>query len=84
MLSANARLASELKMFPNPAKDKFVVKSGSLAIENVTVLSVTGKQLVSVNGAEANEVNVAQLPSGYYFVKVTTNKGVATLKLVKE
>jgi hypothetical protein len=71
-------------MFPNPAKDKFVVKSGSLAIENVTVLSVTGKQLVSVNGAEANEVNVAQLPSGYYFVKVTTNKGVATLKLVKE
>ncbi len=84
VLSANARLASELKMFPNPAKDKFVVKSGSLAIENVTVLSVTGKQLVSVNGAEANEVNVAQLPSGYYFVKVTTNKGVATLKLVKE
>jgi hypothetical protein len=83
VLSANARLAQELKMFPNPANNKFVVKSGSLAIESISVVSVTGKQLITIAGSDNNEVNVSALPTGYYFVKVATNKGVATLKLVK-
>jgi hypothetical protein len=83
VLSANARLAQELKMFPNPANNKFVVKSGSLAIESISVVSVTGKQLITIAGSDNNEVNVSAFPTGYYFVKVATNKGVATLKLVK-
>jgi hypothetical protein len=60
-----------------------VVKSGSLAIESISVVSVTGKQLITIAGSDNNEVNVSALPTGYYFVKVATNKGVATLKLVK-
>jgi hypothetical protein len=81
---ANARL------FPNPATHKTILTFESLEIEEVTV------RVTSLNGAVYNlsyttvkgwnnlEVPVKDLPSGIYWITLSNNQGVKTLRLAVE
>jgi hypothetical protein len=71
-------------VMPNPAKD--IVKiSAKSAISSIEVTSMTGqlisKQLVQGNNAE---MNVSNLTSGTYFIKVNTENNSGIYKLIIE
>ena len=71
-------------VYPNPAKDNVNIASKA-KIERVEMFNMMGQKVSekSVNSM-ITSVNVANLNAGTYVVKVYTNAGVATKKIVVE
>jgi len=77
--------ASTLSLYPNPATSQLTVNNGDTPIETIIIYNVLGKEVLKrtdVNNS-AVELDVADLYSGIYFVKVTSAKNVQVKKFVK-
>lgn len=73
---------SGLSIYPNPATDGQVfITSNSGLLKNVLVFDVLGKQVLKANVTD-QAMNIPNLKSGVYFVKVTEEGKTATRKLV--
>lgn len=72
---------SELKIFPNPAKDNFTVKIN--ALENVKVFDAIGN-LVFNQSLKSNSINIntTNFNRGLYFLQATANGNVATSRII--
>ncbi len=71
-----------LSIFPNPTNNGLLyVTSDSSVQKAVTVFDVLGKQVLKASITD-QAINVANLKSGVYFVKVTEDGKTATRKLV--
>ncbi|MCL1942039.1 MAG: leucine-rich repeat domain-containing protein [Candidatus Azobacteroides sp.] len=78
----NDVLANQLSIFPNPAQNDLFINS-ELQIEKVEIYSLTGALLLSENNF-VEKISVSGLSQGVYLLKVYTDKGVVTGKVVKE
>lgn len=65
-----------IEVYPNPVRDVLTV-SGVDSV-SLDVYSMVGEKLAS---AEGNSINVSQLSSGYYILKVTTKTGTVIKKI---
>ncbi len=71
-------------LYPNPTKDVLNMQTKqSLAINSVEIYNQLGQIVMATTNA-INSVDVTNLASGTYFVKVNTEKGSANAKFVKE
>ena len=86
------QLADKLRIYPNPATDvvnvQCTMNNGQVEVQSVEVFDVYGK-LVTVVGANnysplQTRINVSDLASGIYFVRVTTDAGAVTKRFVKK
>ncbi len=79
--------AGNFTMQPNPATDVFNItaKSG-VSIQTIQVLDINGRVVNQVNASnsEAIQVNISNLNAGVYFVKVQSDLGVGTSKIIKK
>lgn len=78
-------LASEgFRFYPNPVVDELNMSAFS-KIEQVSVLNMLGQivKTVTPSNIDAN-INVSNLSSGSYFVKVQIGEKVGTFKVIKE
>ena len=70
-----------LKVYPNPVTNgTFFINTTSDSTKDVVVYDVLGKQVVKTS--TTNAVNVSNLKSGVYIVKITEDGKTATRKLV--
>lgn len=76
---------AEVKVFPNPAYDRFTIRSGE-NIKMYTIYDMTGKIVRSRQNINANNevVRIEDLARGIYMIEVTTETGVITQKITKE
>ncbi|MBK7872748.1 MAG: PKD domain-containing protein [Saprospiraceae bacterium] len=82
---------SDLKLYPNPAKDQLnlefnLPQSGDYQLN---IFSLEGKLLQSRNESAASGKNITQvqigdLPTGVYFLRIQSNEHIKTLKFVKQ
>jgi hypothetical protein len=72
----------KISIYPNPATDNVIVKS-DFTITNVEILNYIGQTVYTRQNVSAKslKVNVANLTTGVYFVKVTTVEGIKTVKI---
>ncbi|MEE1272552.1 MAG: T9SS type A sorting domain-containing protein [Bacteroidales bacterium] len=71
-------------IFPNPAKDEVMVAS-SLTMDRVEIVNMLGQVVYSADvNANSVKVNTAEMGAGNYLVKMYTEAGMATKKLVVE
>jgi hypothetical protein len=70
--------------YPNPITDKrFTITSNSSDQKNITIFNVLGKKVFTTNfSAKNKEINVSNINSGIYILKVIENGKTATKKLV--
>ncbi len=71
-----------ITIYPNPVKDVLhidMVDSNDIQVE---IYNTAGDKLVDVRNK--NRISVSRLSSGVYFVKVITDKGVYSKKLIKK
>jgi len=75
---------STIKVYPNPAKDVVNI-SGDYGLTSVQLYDIQGRllQTALVNDTEMT-LNLTGRAAGMYFVKVTSDKGVAVEKVIKE
>ena len=71
-----------LSLYPNPVIDELKINTDS-KINSVQVIDITGKMVYSSFVVNNNSINVSALPSGVYLVKIDTDKGTKTERVVK-
>lgn len=71
-------LSSEMKLFPNPVKEKLFAPED---VEKMEILSLQGSLLISTLG---NSVSVSELSTGFYLVKSYRNGVVFVNKVLKD
>ncbi|OYU83851.1 MAG: internalin [Flavobacterium sp. BFFFF2] len=81
-LGINQFNINNLTLFPNPVKDILHFKT-SEKIVKVEVYDITGR-IISSNAVHENKVDVTALKTGNYILKVYTEIGITTTKIVKE
>ena len=79
-------LENSVTLFPNPAKEYVDIRiDGEMNVKGVEVYDVYGKLINTVNVVDnPTRINVSNLADGMYFVRVTTDKGMATKTFVKQ
>jgi hypothetical protein len=85
-LSNNEFLSSQFSVSPNPAKNVVNIANGdNMFVNNVTVTDLNGRTVknVSFDNVANVQVNVSDLASGLYLMNITSDKGTATKKFVK-
>jgi Chitobiase/beta-hexosaminidase C-terminal domain/Secretion system C-terminal sorting domain len=91
-ISAPARMATdepELGLFPNPARDKVYLNlfAGDGSEGQLTVFDLQGRQWLQFtmpsNGSQ-QEIDVRNLPSGQYLIRMTTGNRQIIRQFVKE
>ena len=63
----------EVVIYPNPANGSFNVRCDGHSLESVHIYSIAGNLVLKANHNE--NINIANLPIGYYIVKIKTNIG---------
>ena len=75
---------SHISFFPNPV-DNVLYLSSKDVIDWVEIFTVTGQKVSNVTfNATNSEINVSYLASGIYFLKISSNGVLETLKVVKQ
>ena len=82
---------NDISIYPNPTTGELRIKNYELGIknyelgiDNVEVFDIYGiKQLSIFNFQFSTQIDISHLPAGIYFVRITTEKGVVTKKIVK-
>lgn len=75
--------ASKLTLYPNPVADQLFLSSSDQKIANVAIYSLTGA-LVKSSSKEVESIDVSNLNTGSYLVKITTDQGTSTQKIIKK
>lgn len=83
------KTSMEVNVFPNPAQDilNIQVLNDKSADASVRILTIDGKEMMDksfqvVDGLQTVSLNVARLPVGMYFVKVSTEEGIVVEKVM--
>lgn len=83
ILSTNDFSENKFSVYPNPVKDMLNIKSTS-SVDNVTVYDILGKVVLQENpGKISPAINMSNLASGSYLVKVTIGNSSKTVKVLK-
>jgi hypothetical protein len=75
-------LRSAITLTPNPVLHMLTISADtSIEISSVDIFSIAGQKLIQ---SENKEIDLSELSVGVYFVKVSTNRGLLTKKIVKQ
>lgn len=80
-------LDGSFELYPNPTKDKIFLKTGARKIINLSIYSMQGKLLFTANHnakEQLKSIDVSNLNAGIYFVKVATDNGFITRRILKK
>jgi hypothetical protein len=86
VLGTNEYLASNITTYPNPAKNVINISNGlNAVIESIELTDLNGRVVKTQNiNATEGQVSISDLSAGVYMMKVSTDQGVATKKVVKQ
>ena len=78
----NEFLENKLALYPNPASSILNIETKSV-INSILVTDINGR-IVAANLFDSNKIDVQNLQSGVYLLKIATDSETKTLKFVKE
>lgn len=84
-LSTETFFASNFTTYPNPASDVINIntKNNTVVINAIQMTDLNGRVVKEVKGMN-NQINVSELNAGVYFLKITTDQGTGTTKVIKK
>ncbi|MCG2420209.1 T9SS type A sorting domain-containing protein [Aequorivita sp. F47161] len=75
---------SEFSYFPNPATESISLKAAH-NIESISVYNLLGQELIRANiDASASSINLSELTTGAYIMKIIINGQTGTYKILKK
>ncbi len=86
-LGTEGFFASNYAAYPNPANNVLNINSKNTSVfEQVQLTDVNGRIVKSekTNGVISYQMNIADLNAGVYFLKVTSNEGSSSTKIIKK
>ena len=85
LLSVNENtIEKQFTIFPNPVHDFINIKSENQIVET-SMYDLNGKLVLNANQSSDNVIlNLNEFSSGFYLLKITTNDGSRTIKIIKD
>jgi uncharacterized repeat protein (TIGR01451 family)/uncharacterized delta-60 repeat protein len=85
----NINIASgNVKVYPNPVKDNITIDltEDGQAYTKIILYNLLGEEVFksAITSGTLNQIDIANLPSGYYFAKITNENTSIQVKLIKE
>ena len=81
LASTDSFFKNNISVSPNPAKDFITISSSSnVVIDSAVITDINGR---IVKTSTSSQINISDLNSGVYFLKITTDQGVGTTKVIK-
>ena len=80
--SINEFSESMLNIYPNPCQDIINVEADGVA--SIQIFNIQGQICKRIENFQNRTINISELPSGVYTLKVTTAHGQATQRVVKK
>jgi hypothetical protein len=74
-------LTSNISIYPNPVKDILYFQSSS-TIEQVSIYDISGRMFKQFANS-SSEINISNLASGIYLLKIRTEEGETVQKIIK-
>jgi len=85
VLGTNEFLDSKLSVYPNPTKGLIDISNDTDAtISSVEVSDLNGRVVKRISLGNDTQVNISELSQGVYLLKIISDKGIVTKKVVKE
>jgi len=75
-----------MAVYPNPANTTIALKNiSSMNIQSIALVNMSGQIVKQINNYNGDAINVQDLRSGVYFVRVMTqDNALNTLKFIKQ
>jgi hypothetical protein len=80
-LSDNDFSVSSFKIYPNPANTSITIKSSDVKIESVEVFNMLGKNVLKSRLVD-DKLNVSELASGVYMLRISSTNASTTRRIV--
>lgn len=78
-------LTNSLEIVPNPAGDFFSIKTKTEMSNDITIFDINGKQIKTFKNKKSSIlINIKELNSGLYFLRITNSDGILTKKMIKK
>ncbi|MFK5981971.1 MAG: spondin domain-containing protein [Flavobacteriaceae bacterium] len=80
------QLPESIAIYPNPTSNFITISTKENSFSAIEIYNILGKEVLKVNTSNINqiEINLSDLSSGIYLIKIIDSKGTSTLKkLVK-
>lgn len=84
-LSTESFFASNYTVFPNPTSGVLNIGTKGASMNQIQISDINGRTVKTINAANVSEtqINISDLNSGVYFLKISSDSGVGTTKIVK-
>ncbi|SNR32042.1 Por secretion system C-terminal sorting domain-containing protein [Lutibacter agarilyticus] len=79
----NVLLQNEISFYPNPIQNELFIDVKGLNNAKLEVINVQGKQQFNHVLRKINTINTSNLSTGIYFIKVTSDEGTISKKIIK-
>lgn len=82
----DASAENTIQIYPNPVKEKFVIKASKDRIESLELYNVLGEKIKQLNriGSYQATINMSELGSGIYLLRIiSANNKSVTKKIIK-
>jgi hypothetical protein len=75
---------TELKVYPNPTTGELKIEMCDMRYEicDIAIFDIMGRKVSHLT--ISHPISISHLPAGIYFLRITTDKGVITKKIVKQ
>ena len=80
------QFSNKVALYPNPAKNTLTISDASnSANASIEITDISGRIVKSLNAGFSNElvINVSELTSGNYILKLKSENGTAVKKFIK-
>ncbi|HRE79067.1 MAG TPA: T9SS type A sorting domain-containing protein [Flavobacterium sp.] len=75
----------DIILYPNPVTNDLNISIANfITVEQISIYSLIGQLVKSVDGSNVTTINMDDLTSGVYMVKIQTNQGVIDQKIIKK
>lgn len=75
-------LRTNINIYPNPTDSKLFIQTDE-NIASIKIYDITGSLVLSFKGDISSSIDISKLPNGQYLLKIITDKGVETYRIVK-
>ncbi|MCH7785851.1 MAG: T9SS type A sorting domain-containing protein, partial [Bacteroidetes bacterium] len=85
ILSSPDTILESISIYPNPTQNILTIVSPQVVVRNVEVYDLGGRKVVSVdfNDQGNYQVDMSKLETALYFVKINTDRGSITRRVIK-
>ncbi len=80
VLNVNSFKEKKISIYPNPVSDMLYFEAADTIIEKIMIFDLSGRKILEQN--QVNNLSVSDLQKGNYILKIVSDKGIQTEKII--